>query len=453
MGFRPWTAEEVAKIVGGKITEGSGTQPISGVVIDSRIVKPGDLYVPIIGENNDGHCFIEAACSGGASAYLCDMDHQNQYSAAGAVKIVVSSTMEALRQLAAANRARYDIPVVAVTGSAGKTTTKDLIASVLGVKKNVMKTQGNFNNEIGVPLTLFQLTPEHEAAVVEMGMNHLREIHRSIFEVKPHIGIITNIGSAHLENLGSKDNTLKAKKEIFETMGPDDIALVNGDDPYLRKIMSDPYRVMRIGIHRPDVDFLAENIEQNAAGSTFTVGNSRYYFRYPGEHNIYNCLMAIGVGVICGYTPKEIQAGLDAFVPSGNRMKREEIAGLHVIDDSYNANPESVKAALNTISAQADGRVIAVLGDMLEIGKDSAAKHQEIGAYAAKKAAVIIAVGPLSKHTAQGAEDNGAEVYRAEDAEAAAKILKAVSKPGDTVLLKASHSMHIGSVADQLKSH
>ncbi|MSS19030.1 UDP-N-acetylmuramoyl-tripeptide--D-alanyl-D-alanine ligase [Pseudoramibacter porci] len=453
MGFRPWTAEETAQIVGGEITKGSGTQLVNGVVIDSRIVKPGDLYVPIIGENNDGHRFIEAACAGGASTYLCDVDHQNQYSAVDAVKIVVPSTMEALRQLAAANRARYDIPVVAVTGSAGKTTTKDLIASVLGVKKNVMKTQGNFNNEIGVPLTLFQLTPEHEAAVVEMGMNHLKEIHRSIFEVKPHIGVITNIGSAHLENLGSKDNTLKAKKEIFETMGPDDIALVNGDDPYLRKVVPDPYRVMRVGIHQADVDFLAENIEQDAAGSTFTVGNSLYHFRYPGEHNIYNCLMAIGVGLICGYTPEEIQAGLDAFEPSGNRMKREEIAGLHVIDDSYNANPESVKAALNTISAQADSRVIAVLGDMLEIGKDSEAKHRETGAYAATKAAVVIAVGPLSEHTAQGAENNGAEVYRAENVEAAAEILKAVSKPGDTVLLKASHSMHIGSVADQLKSH
>lgn len=453
MGFKPWTAEEAAQIVGGKIAEGDGTQPITGVVIDSRIVKAGDLYVPIIGENNDGHRFIKAACAAGASAYLCDTDHQDQISVAGAVKIVVASTMEALRQLAAANRARYDIPVVAVTGSAGKTTTKDLIASVLGVKKHVMKTQGNFNNEIGVPLTLFQLTPEHEAAVVEMGMNHLKEIHRSIFEVEPHIGVITNIGSAHLENLGSKDNTLKAKKEILETMGPDDIALVNGDDPYLRKVVSDPYRVMRIGIHQADVDFLAENISQDAAGSTFTVRGSQYHFRYPGEHNIYNCLMAIGVGLIYHYTPEEIQAGLDAFVPSGNRMKREEIAGLHVIDDSYNANPESVKAALNTISAQADGRVVAVLGDMLEIGKDSAAKHREVGAYAAKKAAVVIAVGPLSENTAQGAENNGAEVYRAENADAAAEILKAVAKPGDTVLLKASHSMNIGSVADRLKSN
>lgn len=451
MEFQPWTVDEVAHITGGKIETDDGGQMISGIVIDSRIVTPGDLYVPIIGEKNDGHRFIPAACEGGAAAYLCDTSHKDQYQVQGAVKIVVASTMEALRKLAAANRARYNIPVVAVTGSAGKTTTKDLIAAVLSVKKKVMKTQGNFNNEIGVPLTLFQLSPEHEAAVVEMGMNHLGEIHRSIFEVKPHIGVITNIGSAHLENLGTKDNTLRAKKEILETMNAQDIALVNGDDPYLRRITPSPYQVMRTGIHQDDVDFKAENVAQTAVGVRFEVRGASYHFRYPGEHNVYNCLMAIGVGLICGYSPLEIQDGLDRFVPSGNRMKKINIDGRDLIDDSYNANPESVKAALNTVSAQAEGRVVAVLGDMLEIGKDSSEKHREIGTYAAEKADVLIAVGPLSEAMAAGAKDRGIEVYHVADADAAAAALKKVSLPGDTVLLKASHGMNLHHVAEQLQ--
>ncbi|MGN0193835.1 MAG: UDP-N-acetylmuramoyl-tripeptide--D-alanyl-D-alanine ligase [Pseudoramibacter sp.] len=452
MEFQPWTAEEAAHITGGTIASGDGRASVSGIVIDSRKVEAGNLYVPIIGANNDGHRFIPAACQAGAAAYLCDAEHDSQYQVQGAVKIVVPSTMEALRQLAAANRARYDIPVVAVTGSAGKTTTKDLIASVLGVKKQVMKTQGNFNNEIGVPLTLFQLTPEHEAAVVEMGMNHLGEIHRSIFEVKPHVGVITNIGSAHLENLGTKDNTLRAKKEILETMGAEDIALVNGDDPYLRKITPSPYRVMRTGIHQDDVDFKAQHVVQNAEGVRFEVCGETYHFKYPGEHNVYNCLMAIGVGLIFGYAPKEIQDGLDRFVPSGNRMKKVSVDGRHFIDDSYNANPESVKAALNTVSAQAEGRVVAVLGDMLEIGKNSSEKHREIGAYAADKADVLIAVGPLSEAMAAGAKDRNIEVCHVSDADAAAEAVEKLSQPGDTVLLKASHGMNLHHVLERLQA-
>ncbi|MCH4072627.1 UDP-N-acetylmuramoyl-tripeptide--D-alanyl-D-alanine ligase [Pseudoramibacter sp.] len=452
MEFQPWTVEEVAQITGGTMASGDGGQAVSGVVIDSRIVKQGNLYVPIIGEKNDGHRFIPAACENGAAAYLCDTAHCDQYHIQGAVKIVVPSTMEALRKLAAANRARYQIPVVAVTGSAGKTTTKDLIASVLSVKKRVMKTQGNFNNEIGVPLTLFQLTPEHEAAVVEMGMNHLGEIHRSIFEVKPHIGVITNIGSAHLENLGTKDNTLRAKKEILETMDAQDIALVNGDDPYLRKVVPSPYQVMRIGIHQDDVDFKAQHIVQTADGVSFEVFGEKYHFKYPGEHNVYNCLMAIGVGLIFDYSPSEIQEGLDRFVPSGNRMKKIQIDGRKLIDDSYNANPESVKAALNTVSAQAEGRVIAVLGDMLEIGKDSSEKHRETGAYAAEKTAVLIAVGPLSEAMADGAKGKGIEVHHVDDADAAAGLIKEISQPGDTILLKASHGMNLHHVTEVLQT-
>ncbi|WP_455129688.1 Mur ligase family protein, partial [Pseudoramibacter alactolyticus] len=197
MAFEPWSVEAVAAITQGKVVHPGAA--IHGIVTDSRQVKPRDLYIPIIGARNDGHDFIDAACANGAAAVLCDSDHLPAWQGKIDAGIVdVADTFEAMRALAAANRARYDIPVVAVTGSAGKTTTKDLIASVLSMGYQTMKTQGNFNNEVGVPLTLFQLTPAHEAAVVEMGMNHSGEIARSIGEVRPHIGVITNIGSAHV---------------------------------------------------------------------------------------------------------------------------------------------------------------------------------------------------------------------------------------------------------------
>lgn len=451
--FDPWPVATVAAITRGEVVQ-PGTA-ICGIATDSRRVKPGDLYIPIIGERNDGHCFIGAACASGAAAVLCDRDHLPAWRGKiGAGIVGVADTFEAMRALAAANRARYDIPVVAVTGSAGKTTTKDLIAAVLSVGYRTMKTQGNFNNEVGVPLTLFQLTPAHEAAVVEMGMNHLGEIARSIGEVRPHIGVITNIGSAHLENLGSKDNTLKAKMEIFGTMGKDDIALVNGDDPYLRRIAGRDYRVVRVGIREPDVDLKAEAIREDLSGLHFEVGGVPFHFKLPGIHNVYNCLMAIWIGRYYRLDDRAIQAGLDAFRPSGNRMQMVAAGGLHFVNDAYNANPESMRAAMDTVCAVATGRRIAVLGDMLEIGEHAEAQHRAVGAYAGTHMDAVIGVGKWAEALCEGARRAAPDhpAVAAATVDAAAQRLEEMAQAGDTVLIKASHGLALDRIIDRIKT-
>lgn len=455
--FRPFKTGELAAITGGTIVK-QGETSIMGVITDSRKVTAGDLYIPIIGENNDGHVFISQACDNGAAAVLCQADHLDDVKSQvpdGVTLISVDKTFEAFKAIAGANRARYGIPIVAVTGSAGKTTTKDLIAAVLSQKFNTMKTQGNFNNEVGVPLTLLTLTPAHEAAVVEMGMNHMGEIARSISLVRPHIGVITNIGSAHLENLGTKDNTLKAKMEIFGTMGKDDIALLNGDDEYLNKIQDVPYQVFRVGIDGDNLDLRAENIEEAASGLTFDAGGTTFHFRLPGTHNVYNCLMAIWIGRYYGLTDQQIQRGLDAFVPSGNRMKPIKVGDIEFINDAYNANPESMRAAIDSVTTSAKGPVIGVLGDMLEIGKKTNVQHFEVGKYAMHKMAGVIAVGPLARSIYEGAlsAENGRPLAYAKDLDEAVKALKDMAEPGDTVLLKASHSMALDKIVDMYKEN
>ncbi|EFV01670.1 UDP-N-acetylmuramoyl-tripeptide--D-alanyl-D-alanine ligase [Pseudoramibacter alactolyticus ATCC 23263] len=453
MAFEPWSVEAVAAITQGKVVHPGAA--IHGIATDSRQVKPRDLYIPIIGARNDGHDFIDAACANGAAAVLCDSDHLPAWQGKIDAGIVgVADTFEAMRALAAANRARYDIPVVAVTGSAGKTTTKDLIASVLSMGYQTMKTQGNFNNEVGVPLTLFQLTPAHEAAVVEMGMNHPGEIARSIGEVRPHIGVITNIGSAHLENLGSKENTLKAKMEIFGTMEKDDIALINGDDPYLRRIVARDYRVVRVGIREPDADLKAEAIREDLSGLYFEADGVPFHFKWPGIHNVYNCLIAIWIGRYYHLDDAAIQAGLDAFVPSGNRMQMAEVGGLRFVNDAYNANPESMRAAMDTVCAVAEGRKIAVLGDMLEIGENAEAWHRAVGEYAGTHMDVLIGVGEWAEtlcEGARGAAPNHPAVAAA-TVDAAAQILGEIAQTGDTVLIKASHSLALDRIIDRIKT-
>lgn len=450
-----FSIDEICTAVDGQVIKKGKAGSISGAEIDSRKVENGDLYIPIVGENNDGHDFIPSAVKNGAAAVLTDRNHHPSETGDAWV-IEVKSTFDAMKAAAAANRKKSGVDIVAVTGSAGKTTTKDLIASVLSVKFRTQKTQGNFNNEYGVPLTLFQLTGDDEKAVVEMGMNHMGEISRSVWEVLPHIGVITNIGSAHLENLGSRDNILKAKMEIFEKMDEGDIALVNGDNPYLRKIQNQKYQVRRIGIDNDDVDLKAEAVETGEKGVAFTADGHRYTFRFPGIHNVYNCLTAVWIGRYYGLTPEEIQRGLSEFVPSGSRMKAVEIGNALFYDDSYNANPESMKAAVNTLTdltKNKAGRKIAVLGDMLEIGESAGQRHYEVGRYAGKNLDAVIAVGPLSKKTAEGAEAELSrnQVFHVDTPEEAAALLKKDLKDSDTVLLKASHSLGLSKIIEILK--
>ncbi|SDX77218.1 UDP-N-acetylmuramoyl-tripeptide--D-alanyl-D-alanine ligase [Eubacterium barkeri] len=434
--------------------EQEGTVPfITSASIDSRTIAPGGLYIPIIGESMDGHQFIQNAIDNGAVAVLTQ---QPDCTAPEEITVIrVDSTKDALQALGRANRHRYHIPVVAVTGSSGKTTTKDVIAAVLSQKCKTMKTQGNYNNQLGVPQTLFQLDGSYGAAVVEMGMDHLGDIRETIDEVTPHYAVITNIGTAHLEFLKTQENILKAKMEILETMGEGDYAILNGDDPYLNRISETPYRIIRIGIDSDALDYRAENIESSSEGVRFTLDGEAYHFRFPGIHNVYNAMAAIVIAKDLELSQAQIQGGFDAFVPSGNRMKVETIGGITYIDDSYNANPDSMRAASNTLRAMGEekGRCIAVIGDMLEMGETGWELHRKVGETVGEIADILIAVGDLAKAYVQGASGKlpAEAIHHCEDAVDAALMLKNIAAPGDTVLIKASHGVHLEKIMESVK--
>ncbi|CAK7028250.1 MAG: UDP-N-acetylmuramoyl-tripeptide--D-alanyl-D-alanine ligase [Eubacterium sp.] len=446
--------EQLVKITEGRLIQKGKTDWVTGAAIDSRKIEKNDLFIPIKGEKVDGHRFIETAAEKGCSTSFTETEVLDFPE--GINIVLVESCLEAMKALAKYNRERYDIPVIAVTGSSGKTTTKDLIASVLSRKYNTLKTQGNFNNEYGIPQTLFNLQPEHEIAVIEMGMDHLNDIRKSIGEVRPHIGVITNIGTAHIEILKTQDNILAAKKEIFETMGAGDIALLNGDDVYLNKIREDeePFSVARVGIRGAGLSLKAEQVESSAQGIRFEADGEHYHFAYPGIHNVYNCLTAIWLGRYYQMTRDEIQRGLDAFKPSGNRMDIVKVKAATVINDSYNANPDAMKAALDMLWDMGKGsRRLAVLGDMLEMGEMSETGHLEIGAYAAEKADVLIAVGPESKAYIKGAGASLADerCFWSADAESAGRLLRKLMAPGDVILIKASRGVHLEKTLEMIQ--
>lgn len=446
--------DTLVNITNGQLLQKGTVDYIEHAAIDSRKINKNSLFIPISGEQVDGHCFMETAAQKGCSASLTEKVDVSFPEGVAIVK--VDSCLEAMKALAKYNRDRYDIPVIAVTGSSGKTTTKDLIASVLSVKYNTLKTQGNFNNEYGIPQTLFNLEPEHEMAVIEMGMDHLNDIRKSIWEVRPHIGVITNIGTAHIEILKNQDNILKAKMEMLETMGANDIALLNGDDPYLNKIVKSKslFQSIRVGIESDGLALKAEEVESTSQGIGFEAAGEFYRFSYPGIHNVYNCLIAIWIGKKYGMSQDEIQQGLSAFKPSGNRMDLLTIGGATIINDSYNANPDAMKAALNMLEDMgADRRKIAVLGDMLEMGDMAEIGHFEIGAYAAKKSDVLIAVGPLSKKMIKGIGGNLADdrYYWTADADTAGDLLRTLIKPDDVVLIKASRGIGLEKTLEKIK--
>lgn len=433
---------------------------VQEVVIDSREASPGALYIPVQGERLDGHDFIKGAVENGASAVLSQKSleavglTEEDLEKNGVLFLNVDSTLDALADLASHNRHLTDAKVIALTGSAGKTTTKDMIAAVLSQKFNTLKTQGNLNNIFGVPRTLLEIGPDTEAAVIEMGMDGEGEIAHSIEAVDPDVAIITNIGTAHMEKLGSKENILKAKAEIFNTLGRDNTALVNGDDEMLRRVNNSMFNVKRFGIDKNDVDILATDVVSGPEGVDFSCTGHRFHLNLPGKHNVYNALAAIWVGKHMGLTMNEIQEGFDAFIPSDHRMHLIQTDdGITVIDDSYNANPDSMSAALDAlVDSAGDRRTVAVLGDMKELGDEELTAHLKLGREAARKVDYIIGVGDLSENMIRGAIQvkasvNGKYYKTTEDA---VKDIRKVLKPGDMVLVKGSRGMHLENVVDAI---
>ena len=444
---------DIVKATNGKLICGDGGFEISEIVTDSRKAGTNMLFVPIAGENNDGHDFIGSAFEKGADAVIT---HRDIPAVSGKNIIRVADTRIALGDIAAYYKAKYNLPTVAVTGSVGKTTTKDMLSAVLAMKYNTLKTQGNYNNDIGLPLTVFRLSGKHEMAVLEMGMSAKGEIRYLAEIAKPDVAVITNIGMSHIEKLGSQENIYLAKMEVCEDFDEDNLLILNGDDKFLSR-KTDKCRCLTYGIENKDCDIVAENIENlGIDGTKFTAKVNgtpeEFYIRVPGVHNIYNALAAILCGIHFGVEIKDIKDGIREFQPTNMRMEVKNTGGIIVIDDCYNASPDSIRAALRVLCDLSTDRKIAVLGDVLEMGGFAEKELYELGTeiYGVD---VLVTVGEVAKFIAKGATFAGMEkvVSFTKNDDAIDFLLENVTD-GDGILVKASRGMHFEEITNALKS-
>ncbi len=439
------------------------TIKITGVQTDSRKVQEGDLFIAIVGENNNAHVFIPKAAAAGAAGCLIS-EEQSEYPD-NMFFILVDDTVEAMGRIAAFYRNKFSYPVIAVTGSVGKTTTKDMLAAVLGEKYKVLKTDGNFNNAIGLPITVFRMDSSYELAVLEMGMNHKGEISYLTGIGTPDMAVITNVGDAHIGNLGSRENILRAKCEIFEGLRANGSAILNGDDALLRTQEGQhEFEINWVGedascTYRADniVDTLPDSIRFTAHTPTQTLDLN---VPVPGHHMIYPVLTAIAAAEKFGLTGEEIKRGVAGYVPTGMRMSIEHLDGnITIYNDTYNANTQSMIAAVGILSnAGEDGKVrrVAVLGDMLELGEREAELHAQVGTYAGgdgeSRVDTLITVGSGSKYMAEAAIAAGVpDVHACDDKEQAKEVLKSYVKPNTAMLFKASRGMRLEELAAYCK--
>ncbi|HWR43278.1 UDP-N-acetylmuramoyl-tripeptide--D-alanyl-D-alanine ligase [Sporomusa sp.] len=445
---------EVLKATCGRLASATGGKLFRGISTDTRTVQPGNLFIALIGERFDGHEFVAQAVSKGAIGVV--VSRQTSVPANVAV-IEVKDTLAALQALARFHRKRYQIPVIGVTGSNGKTTTKDMLAAVLSSRFNVLKTEANFNNEIGLPLTLLKLESVHEAAVVEMGMRARGEIHELTEIALPTVGVVTNVGETHMEILGSVENIAAAKAELVEAIAHDDLIVLNADDPHVRAMQEKAHgRVVFYGLN-PEAFVRAENISTGENGELTTTfdccsprGSFPVILHTMGIHNVYNALAAIAVGWELGLRPGEIKDGISSFIPGAMRQEVKRYGEYTVINDVYNASPLSMAAALKTLSDISKGRKIAVLGDMLELGEAAVEAHRRIGQLAAEQGIdIVLTVGQLSQHIVDAAYEHGVKTTRAFTGhQEAIEALRCLMKPGDYILLKGSRGMKMETMLE-----
>ena len=443
---------EVAQVTGAEVNSDAEIF-FEGVSTDSRKISTGELFVALKGENCNGESFAKDALKKGAAAVLVSKIAKRLPEG---VVLKVDDTLEAYRQIAGAWRNRFNIPVVAVTGSNGKTTTKDLTAAALDALGHVQKTSGNFNNEVGVPMTLLELNDKHKAAVVEIGMRGLGQIESLAEVVRPTIGIITNVSETHIEILGSIENIAKAKGELVEAIQEGGTIILNADNQYtlaMKNLVRDGVRVLTYSLEK-DADFIAKNILIGSVSTEFTLSfkGKEYDFEIPmlGRHNVSNALAAIAAGFAVGLTFSELQRGFSTLTTTKMRYEVIRRDGLTIINDAYNASPASMRAAIKTTAEVYDGRLIAVLGDMLELGDISERVHRELGAELVEnKFDTLITLGELGKFIAAGALDAGLKnVYSFDTHEDVAKKILELVREGDTILFKASHVMHMEKIIE-----
>ncbi|MBU5614156.1 UDP-N-acetylmuramoyl-tripeptide--D-alanyl-D-alanine ligase [Geomonas azotofigens] len=454
-----FTLKEIAEATGGRMI-GEAQAVVADVCTDSRQVAPGELFVPLVGERFDGHDFIAAAAGRGVTAFLmAESWHAEHGLPAGACAVTVKDTLRALGDLAAWHRRRFDLKVVAVTGSNGKTTTKEMLARILAQTGPGLKTEGNLNNLIGLPLTLFRLTGRERWAVVEIGMSEFGEIDRLAEIAEPQVGIITNAFPAHLETLGSVEGVARAKGELFLRLKEGAVAVYNVDDPLISACPTH-LNVTRLTFGLRGAEVSSASIKSlGKEGESFTLrlpdGEEPVILKAYGRHNIYNALAAAAAAHALGVPGQVIRQGLEEFTPYDKRFQLEDVAGVTLIDDSYNANPASMAAALTTLKDVAGGgRCAAVLGDMLELGLGTEEAHRELGHKAAASVERLFLLGELAAEIEQGALEAGLPAERilhAASHEELSTALIAWLEPGDCVLFKGSRGMKMDKVATTVK--
>ena len=433
------TAAELARAVRGELLCGSGDTAIDAVSTDSRTIGAGALFIPIVGESFDGHNFIDRAIAAGAAGCLCARTPETLRPDRFYVR--VADTTLAYKDLAAWYRSRFSIPVVQVTGSVGKTTTKEMIASVLAQRYKTLRTEANYNNEIGTPMTLLRLDDTYKAAVIETGMDRAGQIRYLGEMVRPTVAVITNIGDMHIEYLGSREGIFRAKCEIFENLAADGVAVLNGDDEWLDKVAL-PQRVIRAGMGGNCGVRVSDVRDRGIDGVScaVTTEKARYELAIPapGAHMIYPASAAVAVGETLGLGAEEIVRGVAAYEPAGARMRVVTLPdGRRLLDDCYNAGPQSMEAALHVL-AGSEGNTAAVLGDMAELGELTAPAHRTIGRLAKELGVgTVIAVGARARNIADAA--GGAWFASVDEALPA---IRAAFAPNTAMLVKASHSMH-----------
>jgi UDP-N-acetylmuramoyl-tripeptide--D-alanyl-D-alanine ligase len=458
-----FTPEELAQATAGR-WEGPPPPALEGLSTDSRKPSPGSCFVALRGERFDGHAFVAEAARAGARAAV--VAEGAEVSAAGLPLLRVGDTLAALGAIARLHRRRFRIPLVAVTGSNGKTTTREMVAAILATRGPVLRSEGNLNNEVGVPLTLLRLAAEHTAAVVEMGMSHPGEIGRLAAIAEPQVGVVTNATPAHLAGLGTVEAVADAKAELYQGLPPGGVAVANADDPrMLKRAQASGRRLLTFAVgrgRRGDVVVL-EILSHAADGLAFLlgIGNRELEVRIPlvGAHNAANAAAAAAAAVALGCSDREIVRGLAEVRPVGRRLRLDRLpCGATIVDDCYNANPASMSAALRTLAelaAASGSRPVAVLGDMLELGPVEAEAHRALGAEAARAGVRLLgAFGPRSREVLASARAAGLPeeaVFHSEEVEPLAAFLRTRIGPGDVVLVKGSRGMRLERLIEALR--
>ena len=459
---------EILGITGGRVLAGRPLLPIRRVWTDSRTARRGDLFVALTGERFDGHCFVAEALRKGAAGALVRRGYMEDKIGGGdtlpgtAVLIEVDDPLRAYQNLARAHRRRFAVPVIAVSGSNGKTTTKEMIRRVVSERFDVLVTEGNRNNHIGVPQTLLRMTARHEAAVVEMGISRLGEMARLCEIAQPTHGVLTNIGPTHLATLGNIQTVARAKGEMLEALPKDGTAVLNADDAFFEELCGQVRgRLLSFGYaaHADVRVLLVESRGPSSAQVRIGVrGRARPFsvtLRVTGRHNVANALAAAATGIALGIGVSAIQAGLSRYRPSAMRSEVRRWRGVTLLNDCYNANPASVRAALQWLSdLKGTGRSVAVLGDMLELGEAGEHAHRELGRELARTGAdYVLTTGALGAVIAAGALEGGMpadRVVMAKDHETLADRLRGLVRKGDVVLLKGSRGAHMERVLEEL---